>query len=91
MDTDKIPQCKIPNVWFLAANLLGALTGNPASSAPRVFLLFVSWGRNPPLAISPPSHKNSIFQVIQATLFIHAYEREVSDSPDTSAGVYQLY
>lgn len=47
-DTDKIPQCRIPDAWFLAANLLGALTGNPAG-----FPTFFQMGQKPPPALAP--------------------------------------
>lgn len=46
---------KIPNAWFLAENLLGALAGNLAGSAPAGFPPLCQLGRKPPLSQSPLS------------------------------------
>lgn len=75
-DTDKIPQCRIPDAWFLAANLLGSLTGNPAGFPPRCEM----GQKTPPPALSPLSDKGSTFQVTQAPLSAHAAGRAVPGS-----------
>ena len=79
-DTNKIPQCKIPNASFLAGNLLGALSGNGSSSVPRVFRLFASWEETPAFIVPAVSHKDSTFQVIQASLLRCLWKRSVKFS-----------